>query len=104
MRKATISAVLLTIACIAPLGATAHAQISSVQEVVNLTVPKSVQDEEKVPQVKAAETVQSEPAPILVTVETGDTLTSIAETHATTYDRLFDANTQLSNPNIINPG
>lgn len=42
--------------------------------------------------------------PVVVTVEAGDTLTSIADSHATTYVRIFDANEFISNPDAINPG
>lgn len=36
-----------------------------------------------------------------VTVESGDTLSKIAKAHDTTYKRLFDANTQIADPNLI---
>lgn len=39
-----------------------------------------------------------------VTVKSGDTLSSIAADHKTTYLRLFDANPSLSNPDLIYPG
>jgi LysM repeat protein len=44
------------------------------------------------------------PAPVMVTVAQGDTLIKIAEEHGSTYARVFDANTQIANPNLINPG
>ncbi len=43
-------------------------------------------------------------APINVVVEPGDNLTGIATANGTTYVRLFDANTQIADPDIINPG
>lgn len=43
-------------------------------------------------------------APIVVEVAMGDTLTSIADSHATTYSRLYDANAQITSPDLINPG
>jgi LysM repeat protein len=46
----------------------------------------------------------AQPAPVLVTVQNGDTLSGIASTNNTTYDRIFDANDALSDPNVINPG
>lgn len=46
----------------------------------------------------------SAPAPVIVTVEKGDTLSSIAEHHNTTYGRLFRANDVVTDPNVINPG
>jgi peptidoglycan DL-endopeptidase LytE len=45
-----------------------------------------------------------EKPPVIVVVEQGDTLTSIAEEHNTTYARLFDANDFLANPNQIDVG
>lgn len=44
------------------------------------------------------------PAPVVVTVQAGDSLAKIAAAHGTTYVRLFDANPQVQNPNIIHPG
>lgn len=44
------------------------------------------------------------PAPVMVTVQAGDSLSKIAEAHGTTWVRLFNANTGIANPNIINPG
>lgn len=39
--------------------------------------------------------------PAEVTVVAGDTLSSIATAHQTTYQRLFDANTTITNPDVI---
>lgn len=39
-----------------------------------------------------------------VTVKSGDTLTTIATANRTTYTRLFDANLQVKDPDVINPG
>ena len=39
-----------------------------------------------------------------VVVQSGDTLSGIASAHQTTYVRLFDANNQIQNPNLIFPG
>ena len=39
-----------------------------------------------------------------VTVNEGDTLTSIADANQTTYVRIFDANDKISNPDLIYPG
>ena len=52
------------------------------------------------PQAPAAQPAQA----VVVTVEPGDMLVKIAEEHQTTYVRIFDANTQIANPNIIHPG
>ena len=47
---------------------------------------------------------EEKPTPVVVTVAFGDTLTSIAEAHGTTYSRLFDANADLVNPDQIDIG
>jgi LysM repeat protein len=39
-----------------------------------------------------------------VAVKSGDTLSKIAKANKTTYPRLFDANTQVKNPDVIHPG
>ncbi len=44
------------------------------------------------------------PAPVIVTVNPGDTLTAIAEAHGTDYVRLFNANEQLTHPDAIDVG
>lgn len=46
----------------------------------------------------------AQPAPVIVKVQSGDTLSNIAEANNTTYVRVFDANDSLSDPNVINPG
>jgi len=55
-----------------------------------------------------AKTVKQQPAaptsPVVVTVRSGDTLSGIASAHGTTYMRLFDANTFISDPDMIYPG
>jgi surface antigen len=42
--------------------------------------------------------------PVPVVVQPGDSLSSIAEAHNTTYIRLFNANDSIGNPDLINPG
>jgi len=46
----------------------------------------------------------SAPAPVMVTVQAGDTLSGIAHDHDTTYVRLFDANEAVTDPNVIDVG
>ncbi len=55
------------------------------------------------PAVEAEEQTTERPE-VTVTVAKGDTLSKIAAAHQTTYNRLFDANPAVSDPNIINPG
>jgi LysM repeat protein len=42
--------------------------------------------------------------PINVVVQPGDSLSAIAAGHQTTYQRLYDANTQIGDPDVIHPG
>ena len=51
-----------------------------------------------------AKQIVKKPIPIMVTVASGDTLTAIATGHNSTYVRVFDANTSISDPNLIYPG
>lgn len=44
------------------------------------------------------------PEPTKVTVQPGDNLSEIAASYATTYVRIFDANMQIQDPNLIYPG
>ena len=41
---------------------------------------------------------------VIVTVKAGDTLSSIAKKHKTTYVRLFNANKKIANPDMIDVG
>jgi surface antigen len=50
------------------------------------------------------DTKKDEKPPVTVIVQLGDTLTSIAESHGTTYTRLYDANAQIADPNQIDIG
>ncbi len=45
---------------------------------------------------------QVKDVPVNITIQTGDTLTSIADAHATTYVRIFNANDFIANPDVIN--
>ncbi|HET6924339.1 MAG TPA: LysM domain-containing protein, partial [Candidatus Saccharimonadales bacterium] len=46
----------------------------------------------------------AKPADKVVTVQSGDNLSKIAQANDTTYVRLFDANDFISDPNVIHPG
>jgi surface antigen len=52
----------------------------------------------------AEQNKKEEAKEVIVTVKTGDTLTSIAEANKTTYVRLYNANKDLVDPNVINEG
>jgi LysM repeat protein len=43
------------------------------------------------------------PAPTIVVVAPGDTLTKIATDQSSTYQRIYDANTQIADPDLIHP-
>lgn len=74
----------------------------------DLTGAELAVDTQPVDPVKAelaeAQTQPIERQPIIVDVVKGDSLSKIAKAHNTTYKRLFDANTSITNPDIINPG
>jgi LysM repeat protein len=44
------------------------------------------------------------PPKVMVTVNEGDTLTAIADAHQTNYVRIFDANTNIADPDLIYAG
>ncbi len=50
------------------------------------------------------DTQKAKETPVIVTVQPGDTLTSIADTHQTTYVRVFNANDFIVNPDQIDVG
>lgn len=47
---------------------------------------------------------KAKPAEETVVIQEGDYLAKIAEAHQTTYQRLFDANPQIENPDLVFPG
>lgn len=56
---------------------------------------------------KTTQTAQpAKPAvePVYVVVQEGDYLSKIASEHNTTYQRIFDANEEVANPDLIHPG
>ena len=50
------------------------------------------------------ETKKDEKTPVTVTIQPGDTLSSIADAYKTTYVRIFNANDAIASPDIINAG
>lgn len=81
MRITTAIAVALSIFVLSATGTTAHA----------------AQQQTKT-DTKAA------PAPVMVTVEPGDNLTAISETHQSTVERVYSANPAIEDPDLIYPG
>lgn len=78
--RAVMPALVLAVAFIAALSGTAHADSTNTNS--NKPAPK---------------------APVYVQVQPGDNLSAIASAHQTTYMRLFDANTQIQDPDLIFP-
>lgn len=69
------------------------------------TTSKAVTATESRPQVELASvTTTQEDGTKMVTVESGDYLSKIARKHGTNYQRLFYANTEIDNPDLIFPG
>ncbi len=69
--------------------------------------PKSDPTIDQKNKLEKAEKVKSEPVKpevITYTVVSGDSLTKIAQAHQTTWNRLFDQNSQIADQNSINPG
>lgn len=73
------------------------AAIAVVFSVVLLSAPNTFATEN-------TDTKQAEQKPVIVTINPGDSLTTVAEAHGTTYVRIFNANESIANPDIINPG
>lgn len=74
------------------------AAIAAVFSVVLLLAPSAHAAE------KASPKKEEAPKQTVVTVNAGDTLTSIAEAHGTTYVQLYNANPGLANPDAIDVG
>lgn len=56
------------------------------------------------PKAHAQTNTNNQKQPVNVVVIDGDTLTSIADDHQTTYVRIFDANDKIQDPDLIYPG
>ena len=69
---------------------------------------KTVEDKKSSTKTAEAEKAEAEqpkaPEPVKVTINGGDTLTSIADAHGSTYVRIFNANEFITNPDIIDVG
>lgn len=77
--KAVVPVFVLAVSFVALQSGSAHAQTTNMQPNTNQNTTASV------------------------VVQPGDTLSGIASAHQTTYVRLFDANSQIQNPNVIFP-
>lgn len=111
MQRALFSAAIL-LAAITIIGnpSPVLADSSQTARILSIKSPKTSQlatSEPKTP----VETAPAEaspapvaPAPVIVSVQSGDYLEKIANEHNTTYLRLFYANSDISNPDLIYPG
>jgi LysM repeat protein len=76
-------------------------KIASLQKVEEVEVVSISVSEPEPTEVSSS---TEERQPVIVTVAKGDSLSKIAKVHNTTYSRLFEANSSITDPNIINPG
>lgn len=73
----------------------ASAAPTKATKIAQATETKQAKEETKKPEA---------PKPVMVTVAEGDSLSSIAEKHQSTWVRLYNANEAIQHPDIINPG
>lgn len=92
--KAFLAGLTLAVFAVASHSAIAHAQ----------TPDNTGKSGKPTVQKTAQATAQAATQPNNVMIQPGDTLTAVADSHQTTYVRIFDANTGIADPNIIHPG
>ena len=97
MKRIVVTAVALAIVIIGAAGLPASAATTSSKVTTTKVAATKVAD-------TATPKVAEKPAPVMVTVAEGDSLSSIADAHTTTWVRIFNANEVVANPDIINPG
>lgn len=76
--------------------------LASTEQTENQSTETKATDTKPANETKPAQAAP--PAPVMVTVAAGESLSSIAASHDTTWVRLFNANESVANPDIINPG
>jgi LysM repeat protein len=67
-------------------------------------VPKAHAESAVAEQQPTSQQAPAPEAPKTVVVVPGDTLTKIATVESSTYQRIYDANTQIADPDVIHPG
>lgn len=77
-------------------------QLAPAQPAIASPEPVIAQAPQQSAEPEAAEAPQN--PEVKVTVQPGDSLAKIAAAHQTTYSRLFDANPQVAQPDLIHPG
>jgi len=91
MLQALAGSVLVSASLVLGVTPGAHAQV------------KNNHIQNKTTKVVTAKATTAKPE-VNVTVNQGDTLSAIAKDHQTTYQRLYDANTAVTDPDLIFPG
>lgn len=86
------------------LSATTNPHLSNLTTAAAQPASHSAHQQAPAHTTKPAPAEQTAPTPVTVTVQPGDTLSSIANAQGTTYVRIFDANDELTDPNVITPG
>jgi len=81
------------------INSTAETKVANAEAVATVMAVADTKEVTPVPVVEAVI-----PADITVTVNPGDSLVSIAEANQTTSQRLYDANTAISDPSLLNVG
>lgn len=107
--RAMTLVVVLAVTVVVPAGAHAQNVLANVKPAAFTVGKKKIaqaETEKAQPEAKEAapKPAETKPAEVKVTVAEGDSLSSIATTQSTTWVRLYNANEQVANPNIINPG
>lgn len=103
MQKLLLSAVIFSAVNLIGIGPITQDRLAVVSS--NKIVQSSELKNSEQKKQQAGSTVEpATPTIVIVTVISGDTLSKIATAYNTTYVRLYDANTQIVNPNVINPG
>ena len=101
LSKAFIAAILVAVVSVIVPTSSVHAEKANIKNIKTLNVAKKTSK----PEVKKELKPVVKPKPVFkAVVKEGDTLSVIAVNHATTVDRLYDANEQIANPDVINPG
>ncbi|GAC1387512.1 MAG: hypothetical protein NVS1B7_0780 [Candidatus Saccharimonadales bacterium] len=101
MRLSAITAGLLVAAL---FSATNYQTIHAQTESPSIKVYASAQLADHILPIQPPPSEPTTATPTMVEVQTGDSLSSIAESHTTTYLRIFNANESIKDPNVIYPG
>jgi surface antigen len=102
-----LSAIAGLFACGVIFAASSSTVNAQTENILKSNTPEQITQTENILQI--IEPVEPQPAPanlspIVHEVKAGETLSSLAELYETTWSRLFNKNTQLTTPDLINPG